>query len=755
MVVILADRLEIFIDFETRSKCDLKAHGLYRYATDPSTFPLMLAYGNRQVGRLHWLADLDAISAGTPQSVPSDLRAFIEDPRVEFHAHNAAFEIAIWSEICVKRWGWPTIELDRWHCTAAKGSSANQPRALDSLVQRLGLREEFQKDKKGKALIKALSVPQKAQKVYLKTVLDEEGNPVKDEADPKGRRNKKRVNTKSVQYLNEQGIETFEMPAGKSSADFFFDVNGELMEEFADYNIQDIVAEEAADAKLPAVTEYERRVWLLDRKINQRGIPVDLDLCRGALAIYTEEVNQAHSKISAVTEGRVAKCTQRQKLVDWINERVNFGSSLRDEYVTEFLEKYEDNPILWDELAHPHLDSDAAVREVIEALTLRQLAGGTAVGKYKAALNYASDDWRVRDQLFYYGAATGRWTGKGIQPHNFKRSATPDETFIEALKTGNYELVSFMVDLEGMTVFKLLKACLRGIIRASRGKKLVVSDFAGIESRVLNWLCGNEPKLELFRKGEDTYIHAALPIYGVKFEDITEWNAKKKKFVIQKAHESKRQIGKACELGLGYGMGATTFQTNALRAGNVIGLDFAAEVVAKWREAHKPVVDFWYRIEKAAKFVVRNKNGKHRPAKVNSLKVYWDPRGYLCIELPSGRVLYYYDAVIDKETGQIFYRDGGKMGKGENKGRINTYGGKLTENIVQAIARDLLVNSLFIIDDAGYDIVFHVHDESVTEVDEHDTTAKTVIHEAMQTAPAWAAGLPLVAETHETIRYTK
>lgn len=733
----------------------MKVHGLYRYATDPSTFPLMLAYGNRKVGRLHWQADLDAISAGTQQSVPSDLRAFIEDPRVEFHAHNAAFEIAIWSEICVERWGWPTIELDRWHCTAAKGSSANQPRGLDMLVQRLGLREEFQKDKKGKDLIKALSVPQKAQKVYLKTVLDEEGKPVKDEADPKGRRNKKRVNTKSVQYLNEQGIETFEMPAGKSSADFFFDRNSELLEEFADYNIQDIIAEEAADAKLPPIGEYERKVWLLDRKINQRGIPVDLDLCRGALAIYSEEVEQAHSDICKVTDGAVKKCTQRQKLVEWINQRVNFGDSLRDEYVTEFLEKYEDKKVLWPDLAHPHLDPDKVVQEVIDALNLRQLAGGTAVGKYKAALNYASDDWRVRDQLLYYGAATGRWTGKGIQPHNFKRAATPDETFINALKTGDFSLVSFMTELEGITNFKLLKACLRGIIRAPEGKKLVVSDFAGIESRVLNWLCGNERKLELFRKGEDTYIHAALPIYGVKFEDITEWNEKKQKFVIQKAHEIKRQIGKACELGLGYGMGGTTFHTNALRAGNVIGLDFAAEVVAKWRDDHKEVIEFWYRIEKACKFVIRNKNGRSKPAKVNSLKVYWDPRGYLCIELPSGRVLYYYDAVIDRESGQIFYRDGGKMGKPENKGRINTYGGKLTENIVQAIARDLLVNSLMIIDAAGYDIVFHVHDESVTEVDLEDMTAKKVIHEAMQTLPQWAAGLPLVAETHETIRYTK
>lgn len=751
----MSAQCDVFGDFETRSKCDIKLHGLYRYATDPSTLPLMFAFGNRHIGRRIWRLDLSAFHAGTLPTMPEELGVFVTDPQFAWHAHNAAFEIAIWSEICHKRWGWPAIPNNRWHCTAAKGSAANQPRGLSNLALRLGLGEQFQKDKRGKDLINALSAPQKAQKVYLKPLLDENGKSVKDPADPKGRKTLKRINTKSVKYLTEQGISTFKLD-DDDKADYFFDENPELLDQLADYCIQDIVAEEAADAKLPAVTAAEREVWLLDREINQRGIPVDLELCEGALKIYHEEVNCAHEQMKEVTNGEVGKCTQREKLVVWLNNRVNFGESLGEEAVTQFLADYTEHDILWDEMVHPHLNPSDVMPKVLTALELRHLAGGTAVGKYKAAKNYSSSDWRVRDQLLYYGAATGRWTGKGIQPHNFKRAATPDEVFVKGLQSGDHGLAKFMAELEGKDVFKLLKSCLRGIIQASVGKKLIVSDFAGIESRVLNWLCRNEPKLNLFRKNEDTYIHAALPIYGVKFEDITQYNEKKKKFTIRKEFEVMRQIGKACELGLGYGMGANTFQVNARRAGNLLEIEFANEVVEKWRANHKPVVDFWYRIEKACKFVLLSKNQTPRKkAKVNSLVVFYDPRGYLCVQLPSSRILYYYDPIIDRATGQIFYRDGGKMGKPENKGRINTYGGKLTENIVQAIARDLLVYCLLLINSMGYNIVFHVHDESVTEVDRDDQTAKGKIHAAMETLPDWAVGLPLAAETHEVIRYTK
>jgi DNA polymerase len=494
----------------------------------------------------------------------------------------------------------------------------------------------------------------------------------------------------------------------------------------------------------------ERPLWLLDLAINRRGIPVDLDLCRGAIKVYETEVENAYRRLEQVTNSEATKTTQVKRIKDWVNKRVNFGESLGAEEIETWLALNPEAP-----------------EEVREVLELRQLAGGTAVGKYKAALNFAQLDDRVRDQILYYGATTtGRWSGKGLQPHNFKREKTLDDTFIDAIKTGDHATVEALGELDGKTTFDVLKGCLRGIICAPKGKKLLFSDFAGIESRVLNWLCRNEVKLELFRKGQDAYIHTALDVYDTDYETIADWNGKKWK--IKKDHGEKRQIGKACELGLGYGMGWKTFQVNAAKAGSMLDDAFSNEVVNKWRAANPEIPEFWYRIEKACKFVIWNKKKK---ADVNGLKVFWDPRGYLCIQLPSGRCLRYYNAQVHKDRApnlktdadgnpvelrdQIFYLDGGKFGHHANDHRISTYGGKLCENIVQAISRDLLVNSMLIIDAAGIPIIFHVHDEVVTEVDEDDNESFHVVHKAMETIPSWAAGLPLEAETQESRRFTK
>lgn len=553
------------------------------------------------------------------------------------------------------------------------------------------------------------------------------------------------VNPKSIQYLQEQGVETFDLTNKKGKTyTYYFNEDPKLMKEFQAYNRQDIVAEREVHKRLPKSHELERPLWLVDLEVNRRGIPVDLDLCRGAVKVYESEVQNAYRRIEEVTGGEITKTTQVQRINKWVNERVNFGDSLADEKITDWL------------ALNPH-----APPEVREVLELRQLAGGTAVGKYKAALTFAQDDERCRDQLLYYGATTtGRWSGKGLQPHNFKREKTLDETFIDAIKTGNHATVEAIGAIDNKTVFDVLKGCLRGIICAPKGKKLLFSDFAGIESRVLNWVCKNEIKLDLFRRGQDAYIHTALDVYNVTYDEIADFNHQKGKWVIEDDHSEKRQIGKACELGLGYGMGWGTFQVNAAQAGSLLTEDFARQVVATWRDANPEIPEFWWRIEKACKFVIWNKK---KVANVNGLRVFWDPRGYLAIQLPSGRCLRYYNAQVHRNRApdatddreQIHYLDGGKFGHKANGLRISTYGGKLCENIVQAIARDLLVYSMLLIHKAGIPIIFHVHDEVVTEVDEDDSDSFGIVHGAMETLPGWAEGLPLEAETQESRRFTK
>lgn len=713
---------------------DLGKCGVFRYAADPSTLPLMLAYGNDS-GNRQWVLPLPH-DLNTIPACPADLRDLIADPRIEFHAHNAGFEVVMWDLICQRRWGWPVIPHARWTCTAARAAAANQPRSLDKVAKRLKLTDT--KDARGKFLIKALSLPTKTQKTYMKARKDDIGQTVKDE----NGRVVKDVNTKSAQYLEEQGIQTFPGPC--KEARYFFNEDPDLMQEFRDYNIQDIVVEKAVHDNLPDPHEAEPELWQLDLAINWRGIPLDLDLCRGAMDVVQQATEWANSRLAVITDEAVNKVTQRQRIVDWLNTRYNFGSSLTEDVVEDTLAR-DDLP--------------AGVREVLD---LRRLAGGTAVGKYKAAVLHANRDGRCRGQLLYYGATTtGRWSGRGIQPHNFKREKTLDEAFITAVKSGSFDAVSMIGELSGKTVFEILKGCLRGMICAPEGKKLILSDFAGIESRVLNWICENEVKLDLFRRGQDAYIHTALDVYKVAYDDIATWNGEKWK--IKKEHSEKRQIGKVCELGLGYGMGWRTFQINAANAGSVLDDAFANMVVNTWREANPQIPAFWNRIQNACWHVVKQKNPRV-VARVGRLRVFYDPRDYLCIQLPSGRLLRYFGPKLMKDRRpdasgktpwRLFYADGGKTGFAGNYGLIDTYGGKLCENIVQAIARDLLVNSMFIIHRADLPIIFHVHDEVVVEVDEDDSTAFDTIHMAMETLPPWAAGLPLEAETTESRRFTK
>ena len=719
----------------------------------------MLAYGRRKAKIDLWRYDLGERPAAP--ECPDDWRDMARDDDVIFHAHNAAFEQAIYRAICVKRWGWPEIPIRRWRCTMAKSSAANQPKALDNLVKRLGLPADAQKDKRGKELIKMLSVPTKGQKSARRARKDADGNTVKKQVETKTGKIVNRIvydrNPKSIEYARLMGWEVFEVP-GKPGQ-YFFREDDNLMKEFGEYCQQDVVAEMAADAALPVWREEEQELWILDQEINQRGFPVDRELCEGALKIYDRELDQANARISIVTDGAVDKCSEPKKILSWLNaqdsvktktpitnehglvvgERVeDFGDSLNKEVVAEWLAK--DN-------------LDETVREVLD---LRVLAGGTAVSKYEAATRFADANNIACDQVLYHSAATGRWGGRGIQPHNMKRATILDDTYIEAITAGDYDLLEAFGQFDGYTPMGAIAQCVRGIIKAPEDHTFIISDFAGIEARVLHWLCGGHEMLELFRQGQDTYIHAALDIYGCQPEEIANWNGKKWK--IKKEFSHYRDIGKAAQLGLGYGMGWKTFKENARKAGQRLGDDFAEKVVNTWRQSNHKVTEFWWGnrergtigIETACKIAVKSK----KLVKFGRLLV-WCRGGYLGIRLPSGRNLFYFNPSIDRD-GRLLYHDGGKTGPAFQGGKIDTYSGKLTENIVQAIARDLLVYSMFLIRKAGLDIVIHVHDEVVILCRKVDAAkAYAIVHEAMSSYPAWAAGLPLEAETQESERFTK
>lgn len=723
----------------------MKDVGAWKYAEHKSTYPLMLAYTipatRADVGQ--WLEYEHG------RECPREFVKLIDNPEVEFHAHNAGFEIAIWSTICVGRWGWPDIPIHRWRDTAAKGCHANQPRALGNLCRRLGTNER--KDVTGKALLDRLSVPQSTVKAMKYP---------KDTAD--GLHKKGDIRKDSLSWLVANDVELFELPAPTEKnpdgiKSFYWNNDPKLLKQLAAYNRQDVLAELDADRALPALPEAEQQVWVLDQIVNQRGIPIDRALCEGVKKIFAIEADLCNKRLEEVTredDGRdekrqITRSTQAKRIRDWINERVNFGESLDQNLVTSWLL----NP--WGVCDQHEAD------RVREALEWKQLAGGSAVKKYFAALDHRQDDDRCRGQLLYYGASTGRWSGRGLQPHNFARLPIPEEIFFTAITRGDHAELSVLAEVFGYNVNNLLKTCVRGLIRAPAGHELIVSDYAGIESRVLQWLAGNKAILERFRDPRyDNYVDTASGVFGIPYDDMMDFDKGK----CWPEYKDKRQVGKICVLALGFAMGAEKYKATCESFGVTIDDDFAQQIVTGWRQANPLIAGWkvrgkwhdglWQRVEKACKAVIKNKKMK---ARIDGyLRIYWDKRGYLCIRLPSGRVLYYFRARLGKDEGfgpGIEYLDGKKSQT--DTMFVATYGGKLVENIVQAISRDLLVHSALLATQAGLKLILHVHDELVALAKLTDPTAFDKLHVAMESYPEWAAGLPLAAESYRQERYTK
>ena len=690
----------VTIDFETRSHVPLKQTGVSIYAPDPSTQPICLAFKSPVMVKSDiWNANLfDDQIPGTrepkpPECIPALLQRAI-DEGWEFHAYNAAFERWIWTHVMHKRWGWPQIPLEAWRCTAAKAAHASMPRALDLLTERLQLdRLGMAKDKEGHRLIGLLCSPR-----------------------PAAQQKKRKL-------------------AGLSE----YEEDKDLLAKFRNYCKQDVIAEEASDKRLPDFPEEELAVWRLDRTINERGFPIDRQLCIGAKEVFRVAVEKANVELTHITEKKVTAVTQVARIKKWVQSYpFDIGESLAEGQLIEILARK---------------DVPDEVRRVLE---IRQFAGSNNSTKYKSALVQVGPDDRVRESLLYYGAATGRWTGKGFHPHNFKRGAGASDSVVRALRTGSYDLVEQMSDKEGVRgVIDSLKLAVRSIIRAPKGRLLVVSDFSGIEARVLHWMARADRMLQLFRDKEDIYLAAACDIYKIAMADLT------KDGKVRSEHKEKRQVGKQAQLGLGYGMGAPKFVENCKKVGTIITEEFSDVVVRAWREANPKVVRLWGMIERACFAAYREK----KPKLCDRFVMGWHPRKYLTIQLPSGRKLFYFNPMLKEHTkwaGQLelTYITGEKKVAGV--ARIGTYGGKLVENVDQATSRDLLVNSMQIINrdlpaiDPTAGIIFHVHDEVVVECDEDQADdVKTLVHNAMETVPKWADGLPLAAETHVCAAYTK
>lgn len=494
----------------------------------------------------------------------------------------------------------------------------------------------------------------------------------------------------------------------------------EKWELFKTYNGQDVVAEMEIERRLSVfpVPDFVQKQWETDLLINARGVAVDMDFCEGALELG--ETIRAQLTDEAVQLSGLQNPNSVKQLARWLSAETGDDiTSLRKETIKELLGR----------------DNADHVQRMLE---IRQELGKTSTKKYDAIEAAVCDDGRVRGLLQFYGAnRTGRWAGRLVQVQNLPRTYTePLEFARELVKGRKLDALRTVYGSPNDTLSQLIRTA----FVAAPGNVLIDADFSAIEARVISWLADEEWRLEVFRTHGKIYEASASQMFGVPLERIKKGNPE----------YSLRQRGKVAELALGYQGGVPAMRqmdTGKLLAD--LSDEEIKDIVDKWRNTNPKIRNLWYSFNDAAIRVIQN-GGSLRVRCCTFARECDCIRGTTCmtISLPSGRKLYYVEPAVGEN------RWGGPsityMGVNDkNKwGRIETYGGKLVENVVQAIARDCLAQAIEHLEAAGLPVVFHIHDEVVIDTAAFDTNDAMLdkVVKIMSTTIPWAEGLPLGAD---------
>ena len=489
---------------------------------------------------------------------------------------------------------------------------------------------------------------------------------------------------------------------------------------FKTYNGQDVVAEMEIERRLSVfpVPDFVQKQWETDLLINARGVAVDMDFCEGALELG--ETIRAKLTDEAVQLSGLQNPNSVKQLARWLSAETGDDiTTLRKETIKELLGR----------------DNADHVQRMLE---IRQELGKTSTKKYDAIEAAVCDDGRVRGLLQFYGAnRTGRWAGRLVQVQNLPRTYTePLEFARELVKGRKLDALRTVYGSPNDTLSQLIRTA----FVAAPGNVLIDADFSAIEARVISWLADEEWRLEVFRTHGKIYEASASQMFGVPLERIKKGNPE----------YSLRQRGKVAELALGYQGGVPAMRqmdTGKLLAD--LPDEEIKDIVDKWRNTNPKIRNLWYSFNDAAIRVIQN-GGSLRVRCCTFTRECDCIRGTTCmtILLPSGRKLYYVEPSVGEN------RWGGPsityMGVNDkNKwGRIETYGGKLVENVVQAIARDCLAQAIEHLEAAGLPVVFHIHDEVVIDTAAFDTNDAMLdkVVKIMSTPIPWAEGLPLGAD---------
>jgi len=665
--------MKLSIDIETYSGADLRKTGVYPYVEDPDFTILLMAYAYDD-------EPVQIVDMTDPFNSPVfEVMKDINNPDVKLHAFDAQFE-----RVCINRWlhnmnlsriGYQgDLGPERWHCTMIKAWMAGYAGGLGTVAKMMNLPTDKQKDRRGTALINYFCKPCKPTKAN-------------------GGRTRNLPHHAPVKWA-----------------------------EFKEYCKQDVVAERAISDAIGdfPISDTERKLYVLDQQINDRGVLMDGELVGHALRCGEQSKDAMMAEAKEITG--ISNPNSPAQLRAWIEEvdGVEVGSLDKDHL--------------------PGVMAELKSEKTLRMLAIRQETNKTSTKKYAAMANCTRADGRVGGLLQHYGAArTGRWAGRLVQVQNLPKNKMKQlDDARRFLKAGNYAALDMLYG----NVQDTLSQLVRTAFIAPPGKTFVVADFSAIEARVIAWLAGETWRQEVFATHGKIYEASASAMFNVPLDEITK-------------DSPLRQKGKVAELALGYGG-----SVGALKAMGALAMGLEEHelkpLVDAWRKSNPAIVKLWRALED----MVEIRLDRLKPyEKTYSLKnvAAFTRAGKLHIELPNGRLLSYADAQMRHgKFGRPAITYKGLEQQSRRITRLETYGGKLTENVVQAIARDCLAEAMLRLDAAGYPIVMHVHDEVIIEVGkEAADTFLADVCEIMGLPIDWAPGLLLRADGYTTDYYLK